>query len=418
MTSAFITEVGVDLEPDPSDETVALLRFLIYQMNNTAFGKDIPSPTQLSGGPSLAIVQVQAMLYASLAVSLFSALLAMLGKQWLNRYESADMRGTVIERSQNRQRKLNGIICWCFERVIEAPPQMLQLALLLLGCAMSRYLWEVDATIQLVVLSFTSFGVIFYLFIVVAGIASENCPYQTPGSDILRSATSTVASAFKRATTSSETARTIRGKQWPQEPWWYRVTHRLLGALITDAFSLGRAVAWRLVTFARRMYARPSTQRYGLDQETALLDLQCISWILQTSLDKGVQLSALEYLATIVAPTDFDPTLVAGCFNILAGCVKVTDNAATVTRGSERLGIASATYLLHLTLHLSAVDPRSDALGDVRRRYNRIFPPQTNFNGLPFHHTLDEIRRLLNSDWRRSSGPSRDRRSDCEPETG
>ena len=65
-------------------------------------------------------VQVQAILYACLAASLFSAFLAMLGKQWLNRYASVDMRGSAIERCQNRQRKL--ILTWhvhqCLHRAL------------------------------------------------------------------------------------------------------------------------------------------------------------------------------------------------------------------------------------------------------------------------------------------------------------
>ena len=109
----------------------------------------------------------------------------MLGKQWLNQYASTDMRGTAIERSQNRQRKLDGIVAWYFDYVMEALPLMLQAALLLLGCALSRYLWGVNTSVASVVISITSFGMIFYLFIITAGTTSESCPYQTPGSRIL-----------------------------------------------------------------------------------------------------------------------------------------------------------------------------------------------------------------------------------------
>ena len=112
-------------------------------MDNTTFGGDIPSLPQWTGAPR-ATIYVQAMLYASLAASLFSAFLAMLGKQWLNRYALTDMRGTAVERSQDRQRKLGGIIAWYFEHVMESLPLMLQFALLLLGCALSRYLWDIN----------------------------------------------------------------------------------------------------------------------------------------------------------------------------------------------------------------------------------------------------------------------------------
>jgi hypothetical protein len=126
-------------------------------------------------------------LYASLAASLLSAFLAMLGKQWLNRYASIDMRGSAIERSQNRQRKLDGLVAWYFDHVLESLPLMLQVALLLLGCALSKYLWEVNTTVASVVLAVTSFGVLFYLFIVVAGTTSDSCPYQTPATNVIRS---------------------------------------------------------------------------------------------------------------------------------------------------------------------------------------------------------------------------------------
>ena len=127
------------------------------------------------------IVEVQAVLFASLAASLLSALLAMLGKQWLSRYASIDVRGSAIERSQNRQRKLDGIIGWYFDYVLESLPLMLQAGLLLPGCALSRYLWDVNATVGSVVVGITSCGVLFFLFIVIAGAASRRCPYQTPG---------------------------------------------------------------------------------------------------------------------------------------------------------------------------------------------------------------------------------------------
>jgi len=116
------------------EETAALLRVLIYKIDNTTFGDIIPLILQWPGPPH-AIIQVQAILYASLAASLFSAFLAMLGKQWLNRYASVDMRGSAIERSQNRQRKLDGTVTWYFDHIMELLPLMLQFALLLLGCA-------------------------------------------------------------------------------------------------------------------------------------------------------------------------------------------------------------------------------------------------------------------------------------------
>jgi hypothetical protein len=46
VTSAFIIEVDSKLQPDPGDETAALLRVLIYEINNNAFGGNVPAIPQ------------------------------------------------------------------------------------------------------------------------------------------------------------------------------------------------------------------------------------------------------------------------------------------------------------------------------------------------------------------------------------
>jgi len=185
VTSAFIIVVHSEFQPNLNEETNALIRVMIYTMNSTAFGGEAPTVPQRTGTPP-PMVQVQAILVASFCVSLLSALLAMLGKQWLNRCAPVNIRGTIVERSRYRQRKLDGIANWYFDYVMESLPLMLQGALLLLGCALSRYLWEYNTTVASVVVGVTSFGVLFYLFIVIAGVASVNCPYQTPAADFLR----------------------------------------------------------------------------------------------------------------------------------------------------------------------------------------------------------------------------------------
>ena len=85
-----------------------------------------------------------------------------------------------------RERKLDGIETWKFHIVMESLPLILQCALALLGSALSWYLWEVNRSVSSVVIGFTSFGVLFYLFIVTASVFSFDCPFQTPFSPLIR----------------------------------------------------------------------------------------------------------------------------------------------------------------------------------------------------------------------------------------
>ena len=411
VTSAFIVDVNSRLQPDPNEETAALLRVLIYKIDATTFGNDVPTIPEWSGPPR-SIVQVQTMLYASLVVSLFSSFLAMLGKQWLNRYISTDLRGTAIERSQNRQRKLDGMVSWHFECVMESLPLMLQAALLLVGCGLSRYLWEINTAVASVILAITSFGVLFYLLTAIAGAASMSCPYKTPGSYLLHSTASAITSVLGCTVGHSKTVCMFWTKAQWSEPWWSRgnimaflkrVPCKLPGTLVADTSYLGQVMVHLFMTSTCQVYTQllgvPSTAGCGLGWQRALQDLRCISWALVTSPEKTIHLSTLESLATMAELADFDPALVVDCLNILIGCVKVINGTVVVTQGSEKLATVSAMCLLRTFSHLLVMDPKSGVLGDVHQLYSTVFPPNTNFKGFPFQHTLGAIHSILHPDW-------------------
>ena len=118
-------------------------------------------------------------------MSLLAAVVAMLGKQWLNRY-LRHAGGSIVERCGDRQRKFDGLEKWPFRPFMEGLPIILQIALLLLTCGLSRYMWSVDTSVARVIISFTTLGVLFYLGILAAGTSSYECPFQTPGSTALR----------------------------------------------------------------------------------------------------------------------------------------------------------------------------------------------------------------------------------------
>ena len=276
----------------------------------------------------------------------------MLGKQWLNRYASIDMRGTAIERSQNRQRKLDGIVTWYFDQVMESLPLMLQFSLLLLGCALSCHIWGIDTTVASVIIGVTSFGVACYAFIVVAGTASVSCPYQTPGAQILRYL-------------------------------WQKVSNRY-------TFLATRSSAVQHPD----IHLGPE---HILDREATTLDFRCASWMLRASLDRGINHLALKFLRSILALPGFKSTIAVDCFNILISCVSATgDNQVVALRGSEQLVETAATCLLGTLSHLLTMDPVPNVLEDMRQRYRRIFSPTVDLRSLPSYPTICVIHNLFN----------------------
>ena len=160
------------------------MQVLLHTLNASLYPDIDPPPTTWSG-PDRHIVLFQCLLYASLAISLFAAFVAMLGKQWLDRF--VRNKGTAAtEKSWDRQRKLQGMSRWRFHIVMESLPTLLQFALFLFGSSISLYLWTVNLVVAGVALAFTAFGVIFYSLITLAGTFFHNCPYHTPLSPIAR----------------------------------------------------------------------------------------------------------------------------------------------------------------------------------------------------------------------------------------
>jgi hypothetical protein len=91
VSSAFVIDIHKNLRPDPTEQSTALLRAILFTLNQSAIPGETPVVPPVQEPPSKEIVAAIGLLYASLLISLLAAFVAMLGKQWLNRY----LRGWV-----------------------------------------------------------------------------------------------------------------------------------------------------------------------------------------------------------------------------------------------------------------------------------------------------------------------------------
>jgi hypothetical protein len=292
------------------------MQILIHAVNSSLFPDADPGAVNRTGPPP-GIITVQSLLYASLVTSLFAAFLSMLGKQWVNRY-LRNHGGSAADKSRDRQRKLDGLQKWHFHLAIESLPVMLQLALLLLGCALSQYLWTISRTVAGVVIAVTVLGVTLYVFLTLAATLYYSCPYQTPPSTFIRTLLGYVTrsdAAFARS----------------------------LRSLITSLPSIGyvRRTVWRLRRGVRSVLRSfRCTPAAGEETEQVPLavvmapptrvfedipidwvckaDARCISWMLDSTTDIDVILSTVRFAAdTIWYPeiaTALSPHVLADLF--------------------------------------------------------------------------------------------------------
>ena len=116
--------------------------------------------------PNTTTVHLHATLCLGLAVSILTSFVVMLGKQWPNRDAQVEMRGSSINRSRYRQRKVDWMVAWHFNLVTECSHLVLQPALLI-DRAPSDY-FCINKVVVSIFIGLTAFGLLFYTLIISA----------------------------------------------------------------------------------------------------------------------------------------------------------------------------------------------------------------------------------------------------------
>ena len=323
-------------------------------MANSTHQDPPPKPSSDSPwtGPDPGLANVQAILFSSLALSLLASFVAMLGKQWLSCYSQVGMRGSPIDRSRDRQRKMNGMIDWGFTFVMESLPLMLQAALLLLGCALSKYLFTIDNHVAWVVVVFTAAGLVFYLFIVVAATISRDCPFQTPLSRFFRFAGTFFdvrkylgsfrmwfLCTFKR-----------RSRQ-PGEPFRFTLFCGPDGNNFDEGIPLATVGPPR---------SPPVLFGDEDDQKDCVLDSNCIAWMFDMSMDPDVILDIMKFIPEIIWHNGIHTTPLEKLYDTVLECFDHSSGRPVVTPKFKDKAYPSAKALLHIGIQRKCIGKESD----------------------------------------------------------
>ena len=293
-------------------------------------------------GPDPDAVRVQAILYASLAATLLAAFLAMLGKQWLNRYSQVEKRGSVTDRSRHRQRKMDGMDTWHFDLVMECLPMMLQGALLLLGYALSDYLLSINKIVASVTIGFTTFGVLFYFLIVSAATFSYNCPFQTPPSRIFRL-------LFHLDNEHKNYPK--RAGKWLRRIFSRKKKRPFSGNGLGDHIELP-------------MTNTPDQLPLLFEKETELggyvLDSKCIARMFQMSTDADVSMAIMRFIPEVVWHIDIQTTPLERLYDTALECFDHSSGCSVVLPRFRDKAYLSAKALLHLAIQRKCIGNDSD----------------------------------------------------------
>ncbi|KAF9021189.1 hypothetical protein BDZ89DRAFT_897185, partial [Hymenopellis radicata] len=135
VVSTFLTQTFQKLEVDPNDIAVSLLYELcdlVRALNNNQSTDIIPrfkgSPASIFH-PTRTATWVNGLWFVSLAISLTTALVAVVTKQWIHQYVASVNLGTPRERCRIRQFRYMNLQTWQVPLIIGLLPVLMHAAL-------------------------------------------------------------------------------------------------------------------------------------------------------------------------------------------------------------------------------------------------------------------------------------------------
>ncbi|KAG8852685.1 hypothetical protein FRB96_008541 [Tulasnella sp. 330] len=183
VNTAFIVLTIVDLSAPPSYKTELLLTLLVNRTDPTTLSANDFNPPFV---PHTAAIRQNCLFFASLCSSVLSAAGAVLGKQWLGKFERTGQVGSHEAQGRLRTEKWYGSEEWGLQTVIEVLPNLLLISVGLFFAALVDYLWATRKPVAFVVIGFIGVGVLLYVVMLISAAIDKDCPFQTAPSGLIR----------------------------------------------------------------------------------------------------------------------------------------------------------------------------------------------------------------------------------------
>ncbi len=188
--SAFIAQSSGNLQPDYQQISALLLFDQINIQRALANGTSLDGITTSGADPTARFTpkpldsRVNGLWFASLTLSLTTALFAVLADEWYCHYLSP-VDGDPQVRSRTRQLRYTGLMEWRVSTLISLLPLMLHLSLLLFVVGLVLSLLPEQQGIAVVIGSISLATLMAYLVTNLLPLIFPECPYKTPLSSVV-----------------------------------------------------------------------------------------------------------------------------------------------------------------------------------------------------------------------------------------
>ncbi len=190
VVTTFVVQTSQSLQPDYAAMSASLLYESVLVQRAIANGSSVDSIAPSPLNPTIAFVPattdvwVNGLWFVSLFLSLTTALVAVLVKQWLYHYVALPS-GTPRDRSLTRQFRYAGFQKWHVQVVIGLLPVLMHLALAIFLGGLVIFLQPLREALSWIICAGTILVYTAYVVATILPILFLQCPYRTPLCDLV-----------------------------------------------------------------------------------------------------------------------------------------------------------------------------------------------------------------------------------------
>lgn len=174
--AAFLVSTYPTLQRDPAVDALERIISILQTDLTDAPGSWKPSPTA---------VQVNSLWFASLVLSISTAFIAVMAKEWLLNLDR-DLSPLLHTRGRQHQYRHDCREKWMFTTVLTSLPILLHISLLLFLAGLVVFLWDIHKKVAIVSAALVSVTVLIYCTIHLLSLSSPTCPYRTSATTVMR----------------------------------------------------------------------------------------------------------------------------------------------------------------------------------------------------------------------------------------
>ncbi|EKM60111.1 uncharacterized protein PHACADRAFT_250999 [Phanerochaete carnosa HHB-10118-sp] len=188
VVTAFVVPAYALLQRDNTQTSVELLSHISTQLSSLTvvppYINSTASPSNAglnSFQPSAVARWINSLWFLSLILSLTSAVLGILAKQWIREYlKWNSATGAPRDNILVRQIRVEAWEDWHAPALIASIPALLELAIVLFVCGLTIFLWTLDLVVAIVITITVIMFILLIAILTVLPTMFKRCPYRSP----------------------------------------------------------------------------------------------------------------------------------------------------------------------------------------------------------------------------------------------